>query len=195
VAGIETRHQETHLKSTVHTIDTAPEAARADLQAARQSMGFLPNLLGVMAEAPIALKAYLDLTDLLAKSSFTPVEQQIMMIAGSVTNQCEYCVAAHSTLAGVIRMPAPVLEALRSNSPLPETKLEALRTFVVAVINERGRVSDARIQQFLDAGYTRQNVLEVVFGVAMKTLSNYTNHIMETPLDPQFSAHRWNPAA
>lgn len=180
------------MKFTVHTIDTAPPAAQADLQAARKAFGFVPNLLGVMAEAPIALRAYMELTDLLGESSFTPVEQQVMMIAGSFTNECGYCIAAHSTVAGMVRMPAPVLAALRSGSTVPDARLEALRSFVSDVVGTRGRVSDGRIQEFLDAGFTRQNVLEVVFGAAMKTLSNYTNHIAETPVDAAFAAQTWS---
>lgn len=179
------------MKFTVHTIDTAPQEAQADLLAARKAFGFIPNLLGVMAEAPIALKAYMELTELLGKSSFTPVEQQVMMIAGSVTNECGYCVAAHSTVAGMVRMPATALSALRSGSTVPDVRLEALRSYVSEVVSTRGRVSDIRIQEFLDAGFTRQNVLEVVFAAAMKTLSNYTNHMAETPVDAAFAPQTW----
>ena len=179
------------MKFTVHTTDTAPQASQADLQAAKKSIGFVPNLLGIMAEAPIALRAYMDLTDLLSKSSFTPVEQQVMMIAASFTNECGYCIAAHSTIAGTVHMPAPVLAALRSGSTVPDAKLEALRSFTSEVVGTRGRVSDTRVQEFLDAGYTRQNVLEVVFAAAMKTLSNYTNLIAETPVDAAFAPQTW----
>jgi hypothetical protein len=65
---------------TVHTTETAPDAARETLKAAEKSMGFLPNLLGVLAEAPIALKAYIDLTDLLDESSLSPVARQVLML-------------------------------------------------------------------------------------------------------------------
>jgi uncharacterized peroxidase-related enzyme len=175
------------MKFTVHTVPTAPAEAREHLGAAEGAFGFVPNLLGVLAEAPIALRAYMDLTDLLGKSSLSPVEQQIMMLAASYDNNCAYCVAAHSTVAGRIGMPTTVLAALRNGSPIPDPKLEALRSFVSEVIRSRGRVSDHRIDEFLKAGYTRENVLEAVFAVAMKTLSNYTNHIAETPIDAEFA--------
>lgn len=179
------------MKFTIHTIDTAPEAAKSDLRMAEKSMGFVPNLLGVLAEAPIALRAYLQLTDLLGKSSLTPIEQQVMMIAGSVSNQCGYCVAAHSTVGTMVKMPPPVLEALRKGSVVPDAKLEALRSFTAELVNKRGHVPDQRVQEFLEAGYTRQNVLEVIFAIAMKTLSNYTNHLADTPVDKAFSEQIW----
>jgi uncharacterized peroxidase-related enzyme len=181
------------MKFIIHTLDTAPEASKQDLRAAQKAIGFIPNLLGVLAEAPIALKAYLNLAELLGKSSLTAVEQQVMMLAGSFSNECGYCVAAHSTMATMAKMPADVLDGLRSGKRLADTKLEALRSFTSEMVNSRGRVSDSRIGQFLDAGYTRQNVLEVVFASAMKTLSNYTNHIAETPVDTAFAAQVWEP--
>src|SRR5260370_36758281 len=66
------------MKFVVHTTQTAPEASREDLKAAERVFGFLPNLLGVLAEAPIALRAYMDLTDLLERASLSPVEQQVI---------------------------------------------------------------------------------------------------------------------
>lgn len=179
------------MKFVVHSTETAPEGSREDLRAAERVFGFLSNLLGVLAEAPIALRAYMDLTDLLETASLSPVEQQVMMLAGSHENGCEYCLAAHSTVADVVGMPKSVLKALRSGMTLPDVKLEALRCFVIDVVRFRGRVSDRRIEEFLDAGYSRQNVLEVVFAVAMKTLSNYANHIAETPVDKQFLSQLW----
>jgi AhpD family alkylhydroperoxidase len=179
------------MKFIVHTAATAPAEAGEHLQAAERALGFVPNLLGVLAEAPIALRAYIDLTALLGKSSLSPVQQQIMMLAASYENGCGYCMAAHSTVAGLIGMPATVLAALRDGSTIPDSKLEALRFFVVEVVRSRGRVSDRRIDEFLRAGYTRENVLEAVFAVAMKTLSNYTNHITETPVDTEFAEQIW----
>jgi uncharacterized peroxidase-related enzyme len=179
------------MKFTVHTAPTAPAEAGEYLKAAERAFGFVPNLLGVLAEAPIALEAYMELTELLGKSSLSQVQQQILMLAASYENDCGYCMAAHSAVAERIGMPASVLAALRNGSDIPDSNLEALRSFVVEVIRTRGRVSDHRIDEFLRAGYTRQNVLEAVFAVAMKTLSNYTNHIAETPVDIEFAEQTW----
>ena len=88
----------------------------------------MPNLLGVIAEAPIALTAYIDLTDLLGKASLSAVEQQVMMLAAIYANACGYCMAAHSTAARMIAMPAPVLTALGSRAIFPNPKFEAARS-------------------------------------------------------------------
>lgn len=84
------------------------------------------------------------------------------------------------------------LEALRAQESLPDDRLEALRAFTAEVVRERGWVEQGALQTFVDAGYEPRHVLAVVTVVAMKTLSNYTNHIADTPLDEAFADHRWS---
>jgi len=178
----------------IHTIESAPAEARGALEAARQKFGFLPNLLGELAAAPSALKGYLALGELLSESSLGPVEQQIVLIAASRENGCNYCVAAHSAGLKASGGADDQIDAVRSGLPLADPKLEALRTFTTAIVKRRGLVTDAELQQFLGAGYAREQVFDVLLGVAMKTLSNYTNHIAHTPLDRPLKAFEWEPA-
>lgn len=179
----------------VHTIETTSAESAEILQQVKGKFGFVPNLMGVFAESPEILKAYLNLGDLVDQTTLTPLERQIAFIGTSIANSCEYCVAAHSAISSMQKLPSDVIGAIRENRPLADTKLEALRTFVHTVTNQRGFVSDEEKSAFLNAGYTKQNVLEVILIVGMKTLSNYTNHIAETPLDPAFEPAKWQKAA
>lgn len=179
-----------------HTPQTAPEAARPLLEGARAKLGFVPSLYAGLAEAPTALQAYLMLADLLSRSSLTPTEQQVVALTASAENGCDFCMAAHSTIArNMVKVNGAIVDALRAQRPLPNTQLEALRTFVLAIVRERGRVRGAALDAFLEVGYTRQQALDVILGVAMKTLSNYANHLLETPIDAPFLAESWPPAA
>jgi len=180
---------------TVHTVDTAPEAARASLAEAKKRFGFLPNLLGVMSEAPTLLKAYRTLSGIFEESSLNASERQVVLLTTSYQNGCEYCVAAHSVIATMQKVPGDVVQAIRDDKPIADRRLEALRRFTAAVVTSRGWPSDEETAAFLKAGYARQQVLEVVLGVGFKTLSNYTNHIAETPLDEAFSKAAWSKAA
>ncbi len=175
----------------VHTTDSAPAGARPILDGAQKSMGFVPNLFGVFAESPELLKAYTTIGSLVDATSFTPTERQIVLLATSFDNECDYCMAAHSTIAGMQNVAEDVVGALRSGDPIADPKLEALRTFTQKVVHQRGRVADVDVQAFVDAGYARKQVLEVVLGVGMKTLSNYTNHLADTPLDDAFQPKAW----
>ncbi len=176
---------------SVHTVQTAPAASRPILEGAAKNFGFVPNLLGALAEAPAALEGYLALTGLVAKTSFSAAEQQVVLIAASVANGCEYCVAAHSTIAAMHKVPEDVIAALRANSAIPDQRLEALRQFTATLVEKRGHASDQEVQDFLGAGFTRAQVLEVVLGVTMKTLSNYANHLIDTPVDAAFAPRSW----
>ena len=83
---------------------------------------------------------------------------------------------------------------LRDETPLPDARLEALRDFTLILVRNRGHASDAEIEAFLDAGYTRRNILEVVLGISEKVLSNYVNHLTKTPVDKEWDQFAWSRA-
>lgn len=180
---------------TTHTLETASTEGREVLETVKAKYGFIPNLLGNMAEAPATAKGYLALGDLLGETRFSATEQQIIMMAASRFNECDYCLGAHSTVALMQKVPADVVESIRNDLPIADPKLEALRSFTTKVVEQRGWLSNNDTEQFLAAGYDRQQILEVVLGVAMKTISNYTNHIAGTELDEAFAAQAWKAPA
>jgi AhpD family alkylhydroperoxidase len=165
----------------VHDIHTAPQASRSLLERSKREWGFIPTLHGILAESAPTLDAYQTLFALGAKSSFTPAEQQVVYIAVSALHECEYCVAGHTYLARAAKLDESAIAALRSGSPIPDAKLQALRTFAEMVVRQRGWVGDEALAAFLRAGYSRAQVLEVVLIIATKTISNYVNHIARTP--------------
>lgn len=176
----------------IHTETTAPEAARPFLEGAKMKFGFVPNLLGTMADAPALLKGYLTLAEIFDSTSFSPTERQIVLLATSRANGCAYCMAAHTAISGMQKVPEDVVNALRNDAPINDPKLEALRTFASDVAEKRGYPSEESLKKFMSAGYTKSQVLEVVLGVGFKTLSNYTNHIANTQLDQAFAPVAWN---
>jgi uncharacterized peroxidase-related enzyme len=178
----------------IHTEESAPVEARPILAGARAATGFVPNLHGVLAEAPAVLESYLHLWKTFQKmSSFSPVEQQVILLAVSVENACEYCVAGHTGLARQAGLDDASVAALREGRPLAEARLEALRRLAGSLTRHRGRVEDAEIDLFLAAGFTPRQVLEVILGIAVKTIGNSVNHVAHTPVDAVFQAHRWSP--
>lgn len=178
---------------TTHTIDTAPQASKPILEGARSAFGFVPNLLATMAEAPALLEGYTTLAGIFDKTDLSETERQIILMTNNRLNGCTYCMAAHTTLSQMAKVPADVIDALRNGTPIADAKLEALRTFAVVINETRGWPSDAQIDAFLAAGYTRQTVLEVILGTSLKVLSNYTNHVASTDLDAAFTANAWAP--
>lgn len=178
---------------TFHTVDGAPAGSRPLLEAATRSLGFMPSLYAGLAESPTALKAYLDAAATFGAGTLSATEQQIVYLAVSVENGCEFCVAAHSFIARrIVKVADEVVDALRAKRPLTDPKLGALADFTRQVVRERGWVPTHAVDAVLTHGYTRAQVLEVVVGVAAKTLSNYANHLLGTPVDAQFASESWS---
>lgn len=175
----------------IHSIETTPEGSKAAIRAVETKYHMIPNVLGVMAESPQALEAYLNLSQLFEQGSFNSVERQVILLTVSYENNCRYCMAAHTAGAKQTATPDAIIDAIRAGRPIPEPKLEILRNFTREVVDKRGLMSETDVRSFLDAGYNPRQVLEVILGVAMKTLSNYTNHIARTPLDPVFRTFEW----
>ncbi len=73
-----------------------------------------------------------------------------------------------------------------NKTPLANPKLEALRETTLAITRERGVISNEQIEKFFEAGYGKQQLLEIILGLSQKVMSNYTNHLAETPVDEAF---------
>ena len=179
------------------TIDSAEPSGRALLEAAKASLGFIPNMYANMVNSPGLLEAYLaGYASFRRDSGFTPPEQEVVFLTISRENGCEYCVAAHSFLADKMSGLAPeVTDAIRDGTPIGDARLAALAEFTQVVSGSRGLPSKAATAAFLAAGYSERQILEIVLALAVKTISNYSNHLFHTPLDPVFEGRRWRDKA
>jgi len=180
------------MKFDVHDESSAPEASRAFFEPVKKKLGMVPNVLKVMAESPELMEAYVTLDGLLQKSSLGKAERNILLLSAARANQCHYCMAAHTAAAQGEGVDPEVIDALRNDRPLEEQALEAFRQFVSEMTETRGLPGDATIKAFLGAGYSQKNALEVILGIGLKTLSNYSNHLADTPLDEAFAPAKWN---
>lgn len=162
------------MQTPLVTLETADDTARAALEAAKAQVGFVPNMYGAMANAPGLLETYLFGYDRLRKgSALTPPEQEVVFLTISRANGCDQCMAAHSMIGEKMsKVPADVLEAIRADAPIGDARLAALSAFKAA-------------------GFEERHMLDIVLALAVKTLSNYANHLFHTPVDPAFDAWRW----
>ena len=173
-------------KFKLHDLESAPEASRPFLEAAQTKFGFIPNVLRLQAEAPALLKGYMTLSGIFSESGLTPGEQQVVLLAASIANKCHYCAAAHSMAATGAGVDQEIIEAIRTNETLKDHKLDVLVTLTKKMIEARGWLTGDDIEPFLEAGYSRADVMHVVLGIAVKTMTHYVNHMAETPLDEAF---------
>ncbi|MAY74159.1 MAG: carboxymuconolactone decarboxylase [Phycisphaerae bacterium] len=176
---------ETSRGFAIHSVASAPEASRESIEWFVGNLGFVPNLVGVMSESPALIRSYATLQQsLLTHSSLSPADVNVVQFAMAYENECQYCVAGH-TLGGkaVFKNTDAEIAALRTGSKLPTPKQDALRRFTLDVYESKGRVTSEQFEAFLAAGYSRQDALDVVAGIAAKVMTNFTNQVALTPLD------------
>ncbi len=175
------------------TVETAQGESKLVLEKAVKQVGFLPNMYARMVHSPGLLNTYLDSSAAFRQhSGFTAIEQEVIFLTISRVNGCGYCVSAHSALADMkSKVPAEVTDAIRDGKSIPDAQLSALSQFVEVMVRSRGLPARADVSAFHAAGYTDKQILEVVLAIAIKTLSNYANHLFHTPLDSIFAARAW----
>jgi len=173
----------------LHTLDSAPDGSRAILAETTKNCGTLPNLLRTLAESPAALEGFERLRDAFARSSLTPLEQQVVYLTVSQTNVCHYCTTQISIFDDS-EMAKIAAAAILDERPIPDRRLQALRRFATTMTVERGWVSDGTVAALIDAGFTRENILDIITGIALVTMSSYTNHIAATPIETDMERQR-----
>ncbi len=174
-------------------LDAAEGEARRVLEKAASEVGFVPNMYANMANAPELLETYLDgYARFRSDAGFTPPEQEVVFLTISRFNGCDYCMSAHSMLgAQVAKLDDASLTALRTDAPVPDAKLQALAAFTEEMVRTRGLPSRVAVERFLAAGYEERHILGIVLALAVKTLSNYANHLFHTELDAVFAEYAW----
>ena len=175
----------------IHTPDSAPAASLPLVQQALNNNGYLPNLIGVLANAPAALEAYFAVGSLNAQASLSLAEREAVQLTAARLNGCDFCVAGHTALAlRKAQLDGTTVLSLQQGRPTGQARLDAVQAFTAEVIGSRGAVSDEALQAFLGAGFTQAQSLEVVLGVSLATLCNFANTLAQSPVNPQLEPYR-----
>jgi uncharacterized peroxidase-related enzyme len=175
---------------TLHTQDTAPEASRPLVDKAIANNGFLPNLIGVLANSPQALQTYMTVSGINAETSLTLAEREVVQITAARIHGCDFCIAGHTAIAlKKAQLPLESVRALQQGTNTQDAKLDAVRAFSEAVIATRGAVADADYQAFRAAGYDERQALEVVLGISLATLCNFANTLAGSAINPQLQPY------
>jgi AhpD family alkylhydroperoxidase len=174
-----------------HDLTTAPEGSKPLLEKSQAAFGRLPGLHKVMSDSPQVLEGYQVLHKLFTDTDFDADEMTVVWQAINVENECHYCVPAHTGIAKMMKVSDDITQALRNETALPNEKLEALRTFTLRVLRQRGVMTDAQFDAFFAAGYNHRASLDVVLAVAQKTMSNYINHFAQTVVDEPMQGFLW----
>ncbi len=172
----------------IHSIESAPQRSKSLLGISQATYGMIPNLHAVMAESPQLLKAYQEVHALFSQTSFDETELTIVWQTVNLEHDCHYCVPAHTAIAKCMGLNSEFINALIKGEDLPNDKLNALRHVTQQLVRNRGHISKKNLESFFQCGYTQKHLLEIVLGIAQKVMSNYTNHLADTPIDNDFKS-------
>ncbi|MGI9370227.1 MAG: carboxymuconolactone decarboxylase family protein [Ruegeria sp.] len=178
---------------TIYTQQSAAPKARPILEGLAKMVGFVPNVFAVMGGTAPALNGFVEVTKQFGASSLTATEREIVHIATSVENGCRYCVAGHTAFANAQKIDDAVIEAVRTRGAIADPKLAALHEFTRAMVVKRGHLDQHELARFRAAGYTEEQVYEVIIGISEKTISNFTSISLDLPLDEAFLPFAWEP--
>lgn len=160
----------------------------------KKSLGFIPNMYQKMGHNPALLDAYIyAYNSFRSNSGFNSVEQEVVFLSVAFENNCEYCMAAHSFIGdNMTNVPKEITNAIRENKKIPDTKLAALSKLTRLLVINRGKASDNEIKGFIAVGYSESHILAIIAGIAIKTMSNYSNHLTNPEVDSTFSGRSWS---
>ena len=170
---------------TIRTIENAPAAAAPILKALHEQVGFVPNLAATMAGGPSLLQAFASLRGLAAQGPLTAAERELVSIAVAGEIGCRYCFAAHSTFAAKVGAAPGDVAAARSGQAAGDAKQQALLRFARAVARREGAPAAAR--DLVGAGYTREQVLEVLVAIAVPMVAGMVDGVAEVEVDGVFA--------
>ena len=181
------------LSLATKTLENVDPKAKPVLENVKASMGMIPNMYADMANSPAMLQTYAQGYALFREGSgFSPAEQEVVFLIISRENECHYCMAAHSFVAdNVSKVPPEVTNAIRDDQPITDIKLAALSVFSRTMFVTRGHPSKTDVASFLQVGYSEAHILSIILALAVKTISNYSNHVFDTSVDSAFAGRTW----
>jgi AhpD family alkylhydroperoxidase len=175
----------------IHTIASAPEKSKPALEQVQQAFGVIPNLAAVISNSPKLVTAFAAVFQQVHSSSFTEQEIQVVLLTDAVANSCAYAVAFHTALALKAGVSSEETDAIRARLVPRDRRFAALSTLAKTLIEKRGHLSEQELDTFLAAGFTREQILEVIAIVAASTITNYAGTIANPPLEDQFQKFAW----
>ena len=175
----------------IQTIASAPEKSKPALEQLEQAFGAIPNLAAVISNSPKLVNSLVGVFQQVHSSSLTEQEIQIVLLTDAVANSSPYAVAFHTALALGQGVRSEETDAIRARLLPSDQRFAALSTLAKTLIEKRGHLSEQELDAFLAAGFTKEQILEVIVVVAASTITNYAGTIADPPLEDQFQPFAW----
>ncbi|KQS36431.1 carboxymuconolactone decarboxylase family protein [Pedobacter sp. Leaf194] len=145
-------------------------------------MGMVPNVMKTMGNSPAVLSAYLGFSTALAGSTLGNKLSEALSLSVANHNGCDYCNSAHTFIGGKMGIGPEAIEAARHGKS-DDPKTAAALSFAQAILDSKGKVSNAEIEEVRSAGFSEGEIAEIVASVALSVFTNYFNNVADTDID------------
>ncbi|MBO9201011.1 MULTISPECIES: carboxymuconolactone decarboxylase family protein [Niastella] len=166
---------------TVPARENVTEANQAIFDTLKKKLGKVPNLFATMAYSKNALGTYLALSG--GPSSLTAKEKEVVNLAVSQANNCDYCLAAHSAIGKLNGFTDEQLLEIRSGVVSFDAKYNALAALSKSFVENFGKASEEAVNNFFEVGYTNENLVDAIILIGDKTITNYLYAVTQIPVD------------
>ena len=175
----------------IHAIASAPDNSKSALEQLQKALGLIPNLAPAIANSPKLINSLVGVFQQVHSSSLNEQEIQIVLLTDAVANSSRYAVAFHTALALQQGVGSEETDAIRQRRVPANKRFAALSSLANVLIEKRGHLSDQELDSFLAAGFTKEQILEVIAIVAASTITNYAGTIANPPLEDPFRQYAW----
>ncbi len=165
----------------VPTRDDVTEQNQQVFDDLKSKVGFVPNIYATYAYSRHALARYLSFAN--GKTSLKSKEKEVINLVTSEVNGCTYCQAVHTQIGKMNGFSDEQILELRQGKAPFDKKLDALVKLAGEIAEKRGKVSESVLEDFFDAGYTRENLVDVVVNVGEKATTNFLHNVTQIPID------------
>lgn len=165
----------------VPTREEVSEQNRQIFDDLKSKVGFVPNIYATYAYSEHAPARYLTFAN--GKTSLNNKEKEVINLVTSQVNGCTYCQAAHTAIGKMNGFSDEQTLQLRRGYASFDDKLDALAKLTKAIAKNNGKISDDVLQNFFDAGYTRENLVDVIVNIGEKTTTNLLHNVTDVPVD------------
>lgn len=169
------------LQFTVPTKNQVSASNQAIFTNLEKGLGFVPNIYATLALSENALGSYLALQG--AKTSLKAKEKEVVNLVVSQVNGCEYCLAAHTALGKMNGFTDEEILDIRAVEVIFDAKVKALSEITYDIAANKGHIKQANLENFYDAGYTQENLVDLVVLVGDKIVTNYLHALTKVPVD------------
>jgi alkylhydroperoxidase family enzyme len=179
------------LSYQIHSVETAPKESKPLLELFTHAVGFVPNLAGAIANLPVLATASLGVFQNVLGGNFTEAKVQLLLLTNAVTNSSSWPVAFHTALGLKQGLDPTDVQAIGEGQLPKQKRYAALSGLAKKLIEKRGQLTDDARTAFLEAGFEKEHLLEVVAVVAASTITNYARKITNPPLEAFLQEHAW----